>query len=126
MSGKPNTTDNMLHLALYKQYSGLFIPMSVDLDNVSIASRDVSVSSSSNQTMPPKPTTKKKQNFPGMPGDASACSSSKQTMPPKPTTKKKRNLPGIPDAKVIALSPKTLMVMNRFVYKICNKGFQRD
>ncbi|XP_039017619.1 protein indeterminate-domain 7-like isoform X1 [Hibiscus syriacus] len=42
--------------------------------------------------------------------------------------KKKRNLPGNPDpdAEVIALSPKTLMLTNRFVCEICNKGFQRD
>ncbi|KAH6807910.1 C2H2-like zinc finger protein [Perilla frutescens var. frutescens] len=55
-------------------------------------------------------------------------SSGNQTTPPKPTTKKKRNLPGMPDpdAEVIALSPKTLMATNRFVCEICNKGFQRD
>ncbi|XP_060199700.1 uncharacterized protein LOC132628031 isoform X1 [Lycium barbarum] len=31
-----------------------------------------------------------------------------------------------PDAEVVALSPKTLLAMNRFVCEICNKGFQRD
>ncbi|KVH98393.1 hypothetical protein Ccrd_023391 [Cynara cardunculus var. scolymus] len=43
-------------------------------------------------------------------------------------SKKKRNLPGNPDpdAEVIALSPKSLVAMNRFVCEICNKGFQRD
>ncbi|CAI8604536.1 unnamed protein product [Vicia faba] len=42
--------------------------------------------------------------------------------------KKRRNPPGKPDleAEVIALSPKTLMATNRFICKICNKGFQRD
>ncbi|XP_014520893.1 protein indeterminate-domain 2 [Vigna radiata var. radiata] len=73
--------------------------MPVDLDNVSTASGEASVSSSGNQTVPPKPTTKKKRNLPGMPD---------------------------PDAEVIALSPKTLMATNRFVCEICNKGFQRD
>ncbi|KAG7026968.1 Zinc finger protein NUTCRACKER [Cucurbita argyrosperma subsp. argyrosperma] len=44
------------------------------------------------------------------------------------SAKKKRNHPGTPDpdAEVIALSPKTLMAMNRFVCEICGKGFQRD
>jgi len=42
--------------------------MPVDLDNVSTASGEASVSSSGNQTVPPKPTTKKKRNLPGMPG----------------------------------------------------------
>ncbi|KHN36136.1 Zinc finger protein MAGPIE [Glycine soja] len=73
--------------------------MPVDLDNVSTASGEASVSSSGNLTVPPKPTTKKKRNLPGMPD---------------------------PDAEVIALSPKTLMATNRFVCEICNKGFQRD
>ncbi|TKY70365.1 indeterminate-domain 1 [Spatholobus suberectus] len=73
--------------------------MPVDLDNVSTASGEASVSSSGNQTVPPKPVTKKKRNLPGMPD---------------------------PDAEVIALSPKTLMATNRFVCEICNKGFQRD
>ncbi|XP_028808072.1 zinc finger protein BALDIBIS-like [Neltuma alba] len=51
---------------------------------------------------------------------------------PNPThsnpLKKRRNLPGTPDpdAKVIALSPKSLMATNRFVCEICKKGFQRD
>uniref|UniRef100_A0A5B6YR17 Putative zinc finger protein NUTCRACKER n=1 Tax=Davidia involucrata TaxID=16924 RepID=A0A5B6YR17_DAVIN len=60
-------------------------------------------------------------------GEASVSSSGNQTLPPKPT-KKKRNLPGMPDpdAEVIALSPKTLMTTNRFICEICNKGFQRD
>ncbi|KAI4378336.1 hypothetical protein MLD38_015827 [Melastoma candidum] len=31
-----------------------------------------------------------------------------------------------PEAEVIALSPKTLMTTNRFLCKICGKGFQRD
>lgn len=44
------------------------VPMPVDLDNVSTASGEASVSSSGNQTVPPKPTTKKKRNLPGMPG----------------------------------------------------------
>nr|KYP66733.1 Zinc finger protein MAGPIE [Cajanus cajan] len=73
--------------------------MPVDLDNVSTASGEASVSSSGNQTVPPKPATKKKRNLPGLPD---------------------------PDAEVIALSPKTLMATNRFVCEICNKGFQRD
>ncbi|XP_061342331.1 zinc finger protein GAI-ASSOCIATED FACTOR 1-like isoform X1 [Gastrolobium bilobum] len=73
--------------------------MPVDLDNVSTASGEASVSSSGNQTVPPKSATKKKRNLPGMPD---------------------------PDAEVIALSPKTLMATNRFVCEICNKGFQRD
>ncbi|XP_027360320.1 zinc finger protein GAI-ASSOCIATED FACTOR 1-like [Abrus precatorius] len=73
--------------------------MPVDLDNASTASGEASVSSSGNQTVPPKSTTKKKRNLPGMPD---------------------------PDAEVIALSPKTLMATNRFVCEICNKGFQRD
>ncbi|RDX67228.1 Protein indeterminate-domain 1, partial [Mucuna pruriens] len=73
--------------------------MPVDLDNVSTVSGEASVSSSGNQTVAPKPTTKKKRNLPGMPD---------------------------PDAEVIALSPKTLMATNRFVCEICNKGFQRD
>ncbi|CAK9138776.1 unnamed protein product [Ilex paraguariensis] len=61
-------------------------------------------------------------------GEASVSSSGNQTLLPKATTKKKRNLPGMPDpdAEVIALSPKTLMATNRFVCEICNKGFQRD
>ncbi|XP_042426583.1 protein indeterminate-domain 7-like [Zingiber officinale] len=47
--------------------------------------------------------------------------------PPK-GAKKKRGLPGNPDpdAEVIALSPKALMAINRFVCEVCNKGFQRD
>ncbi|BFG39083.1 hypothetical protein CerSpe_253570 [Prunus speciosa] len=73
--------------------------MPTDLDNSSTASGEASVSSSGNQTAPPKPTTKKKRNLPGMPD---------------------------PDAEVIALSPKTLLATNRFVCEICNKGFQRD
>ncbi|XP_074587012.1 protein indeterminate-domain 7-like [Curcuma longa] len=42
--------------------------------------------------------------------------------------KKKRNLPGNPDpeAEVVALSPQTLMVRNRFLCEICSKGFQRE
>ncbi|CAJ2635553.1 unnamed protein product [Trifolium pratense] len=72
----------------------------VDLDNVSTASGEASISSSGNNN-------------------------NNQT--PKPT-KKKRNLPGMPDpeAEVIALSPTTLLATNRFVCEICNKGFQRD
>ncbi|XP_040376141.1 protein indeterminate-domain 12-like [Oryza brachyantha] len=31
-----------------------------------------------------------------------------------------------PDAEVIALSPKTLLATNRFVCKVCNKGFQLE
>ncbi|KAA8547329.1 hypothetical protein F0562_003807 [Nyssa sinensis] len=60
-------------------------------------------------------------------GEASVSSSGNQTVPPKPT-KKKRNLPGMPDpdAEVIALSPKTLLATNRFICEICSKGFQRD
>ncbi|XP_040999587.1 zinc finger protein GAI-ASSOCIATED FACTOR 1-like [Juglans microcarpa x Juglans regia] len=73
--------------------------MPVDLDNSSTASGEASVSSSGNQSQPPKPTAKKKRNLPGMPD---------------------------PDAEVISLSPKTLMATNRFVCEICNKGFQRD
>ncbi|XP_054825293.1 zinc finger protein GAI-ASSOCIATED FACTOR 1-like [Prosopis cineraria] len=73
--------------------------MPVDLDNSSTASGEASVSSSGNQTAPPKSTVKKKRNLPGMPD---------------------------PDAEVIALSPKTLLATNRFVCEICNKGFQRD
>ena len=73
--------------------------MPVDLDNVSTASGEASVSSSGNQTVPSKSATKKKRNLPGMPD---------------------------PDAEVIALSPKTLLATNRFVCEICNKGFQRD
>ncbi|KAE7999898.1 hypothetical protein FH972_004283 [Carpinus fangiana] len=73
--------------------------MPVDLDNSSTASGEASVSSSGNQSQPPKSTAKKKRNLPGMPD---------------------------PDAEVIALSPKTLMATNRFVCEICNKGFQRD
>ncbi|KAK4584332.1 hypothetical protein RGQ29_022174 [Quercus rubra] len=73
--------------------------MPVDLDNSSTASGEASVSSSGNQSQPPKPTAKKKRSLPGMPD---------------------------PDAEVIALSPKTLMATNRFVCEICNKGFQRD
>ncbi|KAL2348490.1 hypothetical protein Fmac_002490 [Flemingia macrophylla] len=42
--------------------------MPVDLDNVSTASGEASVSSSGNQTVPPKPAIKKKRNLPGMPG----------------------------------------------------------
>lgn len=42
--------------------------MPVDLDNVSTASGEASVSSSGNQTVPPKSTAKKKRNLPGMPG----------------------------------------------------------
>lgn len=61
-------------------------------------------------------------------GEASVSSTGDQTEPPKPPAKKKRNQPGMPDpdAEVIALSPKTLMATNRFVCEICNKGFQRD
>nr|GMD51952.1 protein indeterminate-domain 2-like [Ipomoea batatas] len=61
-------------------------------------------------------------------GEASVSSSGNQAAPPKATSKKKRNLPGMPDpdAEVIALSPKTLLATNRFVCEICNKGFQRD
>ncbi|ESW28022.1 hypothetical protein PHAVU_003G252400 [Phaseolus vulgaris] len=70
--------------------------MTVDLDNVSTASGEASISSSGNQT---KPTPKRKRNLPGMPD---------------------------PEAEVIALSPKTLLATNRFVCEICNKGFQRD
>ncbi|MED6163474.1 hypothetical protein PIB30_080273 [Stylosanthes scabra] len=73
--------------------------MPVDLDNVSTASGEASVSSSGNQIVPLKSATKKKRNLPGMPD---------------------------PDAEVIALSPKTLLATNRFVCEICNKGFQRD
>ncbi|KAF3439054.1 hypothetical protein FNV43_RR17329 [Rhamnella rubrinervis] len=73
--------------------------MPTDLDNSSTASGEASVSSSGNQTAPPKSTAKKKRNLPGMPD---------------------------PDAEVIALSPKTLLATNRFVCEICNKGFQRD
>ncbi|TVU10404.1 hypothetical protein EJB05_43930 [Eragrostis curvula] len=42
--------------------------------------------------------------------------------------KKKRNQPcnPNPDAEVIALSPRTLLAMNRFVCEVCNKGFQRE
>ncbi|XP_020968853.1 zinc finger protein JACKDAW-like [Arachis ipaensis] len=42
--------------------------------------------------------------------------------------KRKRSQPRRPDpeAEVIALSPKSLMVTNRFVCEICKKGFQRD
>ncbi|KAA8531835.1 hypothetical protein F0562_006448 [Nyssa sinensis] len=60
-------------------------------------------------------------------GEVSISSSGNQTVPPKPT-KKKRNLPGMPDpdAEVIALSPKTLLATNRFICEICSKGFQRD
>ncbi|XWS26422.1 hypothetical protein CRYUN_Cryun26dG0031000 [Craigia yunnanensis] len=49
--------------------------------------------------------------------------STNQAPPPK-----KRSLPGNPDpdAEVIALSPKTLLVTNRFICETCNKGFQRD
>ncbi|XP_015890207.2 zinc finger protein GAI-ASSOCIATED FACTOR 1 [Ziziphus jujuba] len=73
--------------------------MPTDLDNSSTASGEASVSSSGNQTAPPKSAAKKKRNLPGMPD---------------------------PDAEVIALSPKTLLATNRFVCEICNKGFQRD
>ncbi|KAE9607763.1 hypothetical protein Lal_00013372 [Lupinus albus] len=61
-------------------------------------------------------------------GEASVSSSGNHPESSKPITKKKRNLPGMPDpeAEVIALSPKTLMAINRFVCEICNKGFQRD
>ncbi|XWS21079.1 hypothetical protein CRYUN_Cryun30bG0024600 [Craigia yunnanensis] len=65
-------------------------------------------------------------------GEASATSSGNQIQGTQPTgggpLKKKRNLPGMPDpdAEVIALSPKTLLAINRFVCEICNKGFQRD
>ncbi|XP_074591539.1 protein indeterminate-domain 7-like [Curcuma longa] len=47
---------------------------------------------------------------------------------PPTREKKKRGLPGNPDpdAEVIALSPKALMAINRFVCEVCNKGFQRD
>lgn len=44
--------------------------MPTDLDNSSTASGEASVSSSGNQTAPPKPTTKKKRNLPGMPGSS--------------------------------------------------------
>ncbi|CAJ1942587.1 unnamed protein product [Sphenostylis stenocarpa] len=70
--------------------------MTVDLDNVSMASGEASISSSANET---KPAPKKKRSLPGMPD---------------------------PEAEVIALSPKTLLATNRFVCEICNKGFQRD
>ncbi|VFQ93411.1 unnamed protein product [Cuscuta campestris] len=61
-------------------------------------------------------------------GEASVSSSDNQALLPKQTTKKKRNLPGMPDpdAEVIALSPEALLATNRFVCEICNKGFQRD
>ncbi|XP_073311483.1 zinc finger protein GAI-ASSOCIATED FACTOR 1-like [Primulina huaijiensis] len=64
-------------------------------------------------------------NDPTAAGDS--CSGN-LTCPPKLTSKKKRNLPGMPDpdSEVIALSPKTLLATNRFVCEICNKGFQRD
>ncbi|KAI5418306.1 variant 2, transcription factor Gaf1 [Lathyrus oleraceus] len=77
----------------------------VDLDNVSTASGEASISSSGNNNN----------------------NNNNQTTPPKPT-KKKRNLPGMPDpeAEVISLSPTTLLATNRFVCEICNKGFQRD
>ena len=42
--------------------------MPVDLDNSSTASGEASVSSSGNQTAPPKSTAKKKRNLPRMPG----------------------------------------------------------
>ena len=42
--------------------------MPVDLDNSSTASGEASVSSSGNQSQPPKPTAKKKRSLPGMPG----------------------------------------------------------
>ncbi|KAJ7944322.1 Protein indeterminate-domain like [Quillaja saponaria] len=73
--------------------------MPVDLDNSSTASGEASVSSSGNQTVPPKFIPKKKRNLPGMPD---------------------------PDAEVISLSPKALLATNRFVCEICSKGFQRD
>lgn len=59
--------------------------------------------------------------------EGASCSGN-PTCPPKLTSKKKRNLPGMPDpdSEVIALSPKTLLATNRFVCEICNKGFQRD
>ncbi|GKV32106.1 hypothetical protein SLEP1_g40735 [Rubroshorea leprosula] len=40
-----------------------------------------------------------------------------------PHPKQERSLPD-PDAEVIALSPKTLLGINKFVCGICNKGFQ--
>jgi hypothetical protein len=30
------------------------------------------------------------------------------------------------DAEVIALSPKTLLATNMFIWEVCNKGFQRE
>lgn len=44
------------------------VSMPVDLDNSSTASGEASVSSSGNQSQPPKPTAKKKRSLPGMPG----------------------------------------------------------
>ncbi|KAL9416978.1 hypothetical protein AB3S75_040048 [Citrus x aurantiifolia] len=48
--------------------------------------------------------------------------------PPTITSKKKRNIPGNPDpdAKVAALSSRTLMATNRYICEVCHKGFQRD
>ncbi|GLT86806.1 hypothetical protein SLE2022_049220 [Rubroshorea leprosula] len=33
---------------------------------------------------------------------------------------------GYPEAEVVALSPRTLMAINRYVCEVCHKGFQRD
>ncbi|XP_057978472.1 protein indeterminate-domain 7 isoform X2 [Malania oleifera] len=81
-----------------------------NMSNLTSASGEASVSSSSNRT---------EQYF------TTPLPNNNQT---QPSVKKKRNLPGNPDpdAEVIALSPKTLMATNRFVCEICNKGFQRD
>nr|XP_043639342.1 protein indeterminate-domain 4, chloroplastic-like [Erigeron canadensis] len=42
--------------------------------------------------------------------------------------KKRRNRPGMPypDARVIALSPTSLMGKNRFICEVCDKGFPRE
>ncbi|XP_076952735.1 protein indeterminate-domain 12-like [Bidens hawaiensis] len=54
--------------------------------------------------------------------------STSQVLVQDSSKKKKRSLPGTPDpnAQVIALSPTSLMAKNKYVCKICNKGFQRD
>ncbi|XP_023771888.1 protein indeterminate-domain 12 [Lactuca sativa] len=92
-----------------------------DISNLTSASTEASLSSSSNRneigTMYPPPQMQ--QTYASVP-----ITTTNQTQ----SNKKKRNLPGNPDpeAEVVALSPKSLMATNRFLCEICNKGFQRD
>ncbi|KAL8209880.1 hypothetical protein R6Q57_006612 [Mikania cordata] len=95
--------------------------MDDNMSNLTSASKEASLSSSSNRneigTM--YPPSQLQQSFGSVP-----VSTNNQIQ----SNKKKRNLPGNPDpeAEVIALSPKSLMATNRFMCEICNKGFQRD